>query len=117
MKPLWPILAGTGIVITAVVVVVRDLDRHRGVTSAASFTSEPLPAVRVKHELITVSVPAATAGTPIPKRPAAATVQRATAAEPAERELRDKGLLDKARRALIGDGTHRPEPFPRVRQH
>lgn len=44
---------------------------------------------------------------PAPKR--TPVVQRATS--------RDPTLFEKARRAFVGDGRYRPEPFPRVRDN
>jgi hypothetical protein len=32
-----------------------------------------------------------------------------------DRAARDQTLFEKARRAFVGDGRHRPEPFPRPR--
>lgn len=89
-----------------------------------------LPEIRVQHEFVYIPktdhafVPreanrrAATephsvvtpSPRPIHKAPAAAatrpTVQRAN---------RERTILEKAGRALLGDGRYRPEPFPRIR--
>ena len=51
----------------------------------------------------TVTPPSSRVTAPSPRRPA---VQRASD---------DGTLLEKARRAFVGDGRYRPEPFPRVR--
>ncbi|HVL66128.1 MAG TPA: hypothetical protein VM364_02570 [Vicinamibacterales bacterium] len=76
--------------------------------------AQPAPDVRVEHQLITVDVIAESASRPTPPPPAraAATAAGARQPEPAERRL-----VDRARRVILGDGRHRPEPFPRVKDN
>jgi len=91
--------------------------------------------VRVQHEYVTVAIPAN--GTPVITSPrtrlASASMEqtpsvtqavdrRTDAARPSparDRPVRrasgDQSIFDKARRAFVGDGRHRPEPFPRPR--
>ena len=88
-----------------------------------------LPDVRVQHEF--VQIPAAAASTaPLGQREersghaVSSSTQRmtgravssaASGRTTVERAARNPTLLEKARRAFVGDGRHRPEPFPRVR--
>ena len=82
-------------------------------TAAASPEPEPdARTVRIEHEFIALSDPA----TPAPK-----TVHVMPARLPAIGESRravpaPRTFAQKARRALLGDGRHRPEPFPAARQ-
>ena len=82
-------------------------------TAAASPKPEPdARTVRIEHEFITLSDTA----TPAPK---AAHVMPARL--PSMRDSRrpvppPRTLAQKARRALLGDGRHRPAPFPAARQ-
>lgn len=92
-----------------------------------------LPDVRVQHEFVTVPTsPAGSTSNPqertrLARTRAAPDSSSATAtidAQTAEavtrkattsRASRDQTLFEKARRAFMGDGRHRPEPFPRPR--
>lgn len=81
---------------------------------AAMPPPEPSPAqVRVEHRLITAEVvhERASAGLGATRPPVTPRVQRS-----AQREPEVSGLFARARRALLGDGRHRPEPFPRAKQ-
>jgi hypothetical protein len=68
------------------------------------------PSVRLQHEYIRVTPPAR----PAPSR-------RALPARTAPLEPRKASstpaFVERARRALLGDGRHRPEPFPRPAAH
>jgi hypothetical protein len=99
---------------------------------------ERLPDVRVQHEYVTVAVPA-TGNNVKPKERTRLAQTRATPdslastpaldaetakAEPAvirkpaasrASDRADETLFERARRAFMGDGRHRPEPFPRPR--
>lgn len=100
----------------------------------AAIESTPVPAkpaaaVRVSHEFVTVKIPAA--ATRHPRQPSVSRSQtllashggtgsigRREALKASNRETtasRDGNLLEKAGRALVGDGKYRPEPFPRIR--
>jgi hypothetical protein len=71
--------------------------------------------VRVEHDLIVVQPPATRPGGPPAQatpRPAV-TAQRATSA-PSQWEEGSRRMVSRAGRILVGDGRHRPEPFPRV---
>jgi hypothetical protein len=77
--------------------------------------------VKVRHELITV----AAAPVPSPRRarmaaagpPKLAAPRQTSPPLPEQQASSEATLLGKARRAIVGDGRHRPEPFPRVRDH
>ena len=90
-----------------------------------------LPDVRVQHEFVQIPVAAAASTAPLGQRAerteghaASSSTERLTGrAVPGaasgrttvERAARNRTLLEKARRAFVGDGRYRPEPFPRVR--
>lgn len=97
-----------------------------------------LPDVQVEHEFVRVSAPKLPAiGSDTARRtavsartvrdpevrlhtpgPSFAASTRASSLPPdVQRAGRDRTLLEKARRAFVGDGRHRPEPFPRVREN
>lgn len=104
------------------------------IESAPPAGPTPPPAVRVSHEFVTVEIPppegranaprvigprtslAANRPGAKPSRPAGA--PKTATHDPAptvRRGSRDRNLLERAGRVLIGDGKYRPEPFPRVR--
>jgi hypothetical protein len=62
--------------------------------------------VRVRHELVTIA-------TPVPAPVAAS--RRVTPRQPSRRTSPVAGPWSKTARALVGDGNHRPEPFPRIK--
>lgn len=80
------------------------------VQPVAAPVSEPEtagPSVRIEHELVQL---------PKPRphrinRPAQWRSTRLAAAEPTDRHA---PLFIRARRAFIGDGRYKPEPFPRI---
>ena len=74
-------------------------------------------AVRVEHEFITLVDTA-----PVESDPVTAVRTASVRALPHVRRARnepkadaEKTLAEKTRRALLGDGRYRPEPFPRAR--
>ena len=89
--------------------------------AAAEAPAAPLPDVHVRHEFVTVPAPAARShpavgirSGPPPVRTAAARPSAAPdVAVPVRRAGRDAGFLERARRAVVGDGRFRPQPFPR----
>ena len=103
--------------------------------SEAAPSAGRLADVRVLHDYVTVTM--AVTGAPVSttgrnrlasarslETPSAiGVVDREIEAEraspsryrPANRAPRDQTLFEKARRAFVGDGRHRPEPFPRPR--
>lgn len=107
--------------------------------SAARLQPAPpqLPDVRIEHEFVRIPVPAFTTGsdrgrrplvrapmehetkvtlhTPEQSAPAVSPVSSQPTSAIVQPPAQNPTLFDKARRALIGDGRHRPEPFPRVR--
>jgi hypothetical protein len=91
-------------------------------TSAeAPLRARPSSDVQVRHEFITLTVPplapprVASAG--LAPRPAATLRPASAASSEAEPALGQATLIQKARRALVGDGRYRPEPFPRIRDN
>jgi hypothetical protein len=71
--------------------------------------AKPTASVRVEHEFVTLQVtPAPFATSPAAGR---ATAFRRDPFKP----LMKVTAAEKARRAFLGDGRYRPEPFPRVR--
>ena len=73
---------------------------------AAPQSVPPAPSVRVEHELIRLPNPQA----PKVSRPRG---WRSTRLALSAAEARPP-LIVRARRALVGDGRYRPEPFPRL---
>jgi hypothetical protein len=65
------------------------------------------PSVRIEHELVRLPKPRP----PRITRPTQWRATRLAAAEPADSHA---PLLVRARRALVGDGRYKPEPFPRL---
>lgn len=91
------------------------------VPTIADFSEEKLPppaalaerarrsSVRVEHELIV----AKTVVEPAPSRVA---TPRARPRPRADVPRRDTGFFSRARQWFVGDGRHRPAPFPRAGQ-
>jgi hypothetical protein len=74
-------------------------------------TGEPRfgDSVQLRHEIIEIKVPA---------RAAPRQQRSGKAVAPAPRaESRRPRFVERARRALVGDGRYRPEPFPRPGTH
>jgi hypothetical protein len=75
--------------------------------AASSAVEQPLdatPSVRIEHHLVHVPV---TTISPVRTRSAPAVRQARMERRP------DQSRASRARRVLFGDGTYRPEPFPR----
>jgi hypothetical protein len=110
---LWLIFAG--LAIAAAALVWRDGTEKGSIAAAAPLAAPALERqVRVKHELVTAIVPTVSEE---PESRAHA-VPRVHTGKPAfRRATRDSApnLLQRAGRAIVGDGTYRPEPFPRIR--
>jgi hypothetical protein len=80
----------------------------------------PIERVRVEHELVTPDViepvRVVSAGVVTPKVSVrAVTTPVATPRRPAVTPAGAPTFAQKARRAFLGDGRHRPQPFPTVR--
>ena len=90
-------------------VALRQLsDREPAVREPGPQPASEDRAVRVEHEFITVAEASSEAAPP-----AGAAVR---AVQPVRRErVEPRTLAQKTRRALLGDGRYRPEPFPRAR--
>lgn len=93
-------------------------------SSVVAADNGPAPAVQVQHEFIALDATPVRIERPAPgatKSAAAAPTEPAdvtTRARPAARRARhDAGVVERARRALVGDGKYRPEPFPTVRDN
>ena len=74
-------------------------------SASAAATPAPAPSLRIEHQL--VEVPAVSPAVRSKPRPAA---RQARLARPAPSSQK---LAGSTRRLLFGDGTYRPEPFPR----
>lgn len=80
-----------------------------GTPAAFKLRSAPIaaPSVQLHHELITVASVSAR------PRPAAREARfRRAVANP--NRAADRSVGTRARRLILGDGTYRPEPFPRL---
>jgi hypothetical protein len=90
-------------------------------SSDAPVRAQPASDVQVRHELITLRVPptlpprVTSAG--LASRGAPARLPSSAPPQVTEPALRQTTLMQKARRALVGDGRYRPEPFPRIRDN
>ena len=74
--------------------------------------------VQVRHEFVVVPLPERVdtrraAAEPSSARPRPSTARR----NPTVRPRPSESLLDRTRRAFLGDGRYRPEPFPRAGGH
>ncbi|MBA2302015.1 MAG: hypothetical protein H0W08_05225 [Acidobacteria bacterium] len=122
MKP--TLLFGFGILVAGIAFVCLPVGRVGSpAPSATPSPAEPRPSVQVRHELIAIPVPmarvinrraapppafrAALNGRPVPR----------PATRQAGQSAPDVHLLEKARRVVVGDGRHKPEPFPRLRNN
>jgi hypothetical protein len=121
-RSLWVIFGA--LVLLAAAVLLRS-DRSGDAVAVTHPPSPPAPApeVRVRQELVTATVTAEPvaavsrpAAPPAVKR-AAHEGPRAQASPPVRAAARDTSLLGRARRAVVGDGRYRPEPFPRVKDN
>lgn len=70
-------------------------------------------AVQVRHEFVTLPDPAA--APLLDHRPSTPPTTPVSAPRLQRVRAGDDALLSKARRAILGDGRHRPEPFPRIK--
>ena len=77
------------------------------VAAPQGLLEEAAPSVRIEHELVRLPKPRP----PRINRPVQWRSTRVAAAEPAGPQ---PPLLVRARRAFVGDGRYRPEPFPRL---
>ena len=118
-RSVWLIFAALAVIAAAILI---QLKPER--MAQAASTSEVLPYVRVQHEYVTVPVGSVNTNdrnrlmrtrTPVesPSGMPALVTRRGTV----QRASRDQTLFEKARRAFVGDGRHRPEPFPRPRDN
>lgn len=129
-RVLW--LMFMGLALLAAVVLFRSGPTGDALASVES-TPPPsvLPDVRVKHEFVAI---------PLPPPPATSLADRSEGTAPAAKKRREASssrpdvvrtanlasragapdrqdnLLIRAGRAVIGDGKHRPEPFPRIKK-
>lgn len=71
------------------------------------------PSVRLQHEYIRVTPPAP----PAPPAPSRRALPSRTAPLEPRKASSTPAFVERARRALLGDGRHRPEPFPRPAAH
>lgn len=108
------------LVIAGVVLLLRDTDgREKVSATVTSPTVAPRASVEVEHTLVTAEVVRPPIVAPPPVKSAASTLRsaRATANGPTRRQPAVKGrstLGEKTRVLLLGDGRHKPQPFPRI---
>ena len=87
-------------------------DPAAGETAGAAGPAGRAEGVRVAHELLTVgTIVEVPRSSPAPVRRKAAPIRQARAAVPVTGPVRPSG--SRVARVLLGDGRHRPEPFPR----
>ena len=94
------------------------------VTSSSSKAAR-VADVQVRHEFVTLQVPASAPGTHTqPSQPATISASASAAVPRLVRRTSPQGrrahaepaaLLSRVGRAVAGDGRHRPEPFPRIK--
>lgn len=77
--------------------------------------SVPAARVQVSHRLVTTE-PVAVALSRAPDTRAGVRVA-STSPGPRRRARATAGLMTRAKEALLGDGRHRPEPFPRIKDN
>jgi len=123
-----------GILVVLAAAVLLDISRRDDTEFDAPNDESPLssspptslPDVRVRHEFVTISTPPVNwqraARPPATARPATAALRTPSPAQPppppaVARAREDLGLLERAGRAVIGDGRYRPEPFPRIKRN
>lgn len=96
------------------VVLVREQQRLAGSASGgAVLGSQPMADVQVRHEFVTVAAPA-----PAPLLETRSVTPGPAAPRRTDRQgsiRQNEALLSRARRAFLGDGRYRPEPFPRAK--
>ena len=98
--------------IAGVAVTLRQMAAEPVSAGAPAPPSGPpeVQAVRVEHEFITLAEEAPLENVSRPMKSSAV-----RAVQPARRSVSEpRTLVGKTRRALLGDGRNRPEPFPRV---
>lgn len=132
-RSLWLIFAALTLIAAGVLLQYQP-DR----LAVAAPADVQLPDVRIQHEFVEIPAAGVVSATPAPDRRAARTnsanpvgpdtnvaepggaieVVPASHRTPGVRPAnRDRTLFEKARRAFVGDGRHRPEPFPKVRDN
>lgn len=92
--------------------------------SPLAAADAPAPTVQVQHEFIALDATPVRIERPAPggtksaaAEPAAPADVKTPARPTARRARHDTGVIERARRALVGDGKYRPEPFPTVRDN
>lgn len=131
-RVLWTIFVGLALLAAAV------LFRSGPARDAVARVEAPhapsaLPDVRVKHEFIEVPIPTPRTSLARSPQPSASVARKGPQAPPsvparadavrtaravsdADPSDRRASLLVRAGRAIVGDGKHRPEPFPRIKK-
>ena len=85
----------------------------KAVTGEAEETTTASTSVRVEHEFVTLDAEAPNAEAPV--APAGPVARPLRQPRPALTYTAPASTFTKARQKFLGDGRHRPEPFPRVR--
>jgi hypothetical protein len=76
--------------------------------TTGELAAPPPPAIRLEHQIIEVQPPKAAKRAPRRRVAPAATRLASISVQG------DTTLVARARRAVLGDGRYRPEPFPRL---
>ncbi len=108
----WIAAVAAAAMVVALPVVLREptakaVPEETGETTASSVS------VRVEHEFVTLDAEAPNAEAPVV--PAAPVARPLRQPRPALTYTAPASTFTKARQKFLGDGRHRPEPFPRVR--
>lgn len=121
-RTIWLISGAGAIAATLLLWPARHTIGPLDASPLAAGDRAPAPAVQVQHEFITLDAAPvrierpAPAGTKSVAADPAASPGVTTPSRPAARQARhDAGVIGRARRALVGDGNYRPQPFPTVR--
>ena len=118
----WQVALAAAVVgmVVAVPVVLRE-PAGKPIPEKTGAMPEPATSVRVEHEIVRVDVEAADAdpSAVLPARHVTRSLRQpkpsgALTASPSPLTS-PPSAFTKARRSFLGDGRHRPEPFPRVR--
>lgn len=107
----WVFVAAAALVILTLLVIWRSPASPHAVDQA-NVAANATRDVQVQHQLVTVTSttsPTLSSVTAAPGRTLVARTERRQSAQPAST------VLARAKRALLGDGRHRPEPFPRIK--
>lgn len=123
-RAIWLISGAGAIATTLLLWPARHTIHPLDASPLAAADGGPAPAVQVQHEFITLDATPVRIERPAPggtksaaaepAEPAAAPDVKTPARPAAHQAPHDAGVIERARRALVGDGKYRPQPFPTV---